>query len=189
MALGIVLVVGATIVASALGAVGWVIGSYNTFRIGQQDIKTQWSNIRTEYQRRADLFYNLVQSVKSYKKFEKETLVEVIAARNGNFGQTQPAQATKMRQLDGIFSKLMLLVEQYPKLQANEQHNKLMEEIRITEDRINVARTDYNEIVGDYNKLVVTFPKNIIANSFNFAQEMFFENAPETNDAPKIKLE
>ena len=182
------LIAAAVVFFVCLCSVGWTIGSYNTFRIGQQDIKTQWSNIETEYQRRSDLFCNLVESVKSYKIFEKTTLVDVISARSGNFGRTKMEQMSKMKGLDGMFQKLLLLVERYPKLKANEQHNKLMDEIRITEDRINVARTDYNEIVGDYNKLVMTFPKNIVAGMFRFKTEEFFENEASTTSAPKINL-
>lgn len=184
----IILVSLAALFFVGISIVGWAIGSYNTFRVGQQDIKTQWSNICTEYQRRADLFYNLVQAVKSYKNFEKDTLTQVIAARSGNFGVTKADQMKKLKGLDGVFQKLMVLFERYPKLQSNEQHNKLMDEVRITEDRINIARTDYNEIVGDYNKLVLTFPKNIIAGMFKFMVEEFFKNEPETNKAPKISL-
>lgn len=184
----ILLVISAVILFVILCIVGWMIGGYNTFRVGQQDIRTQWSNILTEYQRRADLFYNLVQSVKSHKNFEKETLVQVIAARNGNFGSNKSTQMAKLKGLDGMFNKLMLLIERYPKLQSYKQHDKLMEEVRITEDRINIARTDYNEIVGDYNKLVLTFPKNLIAGMFRFSVEPFFENEQGTTSAPKIDL-
>lgn len=188
MILEILAIAGAIISLIVLATLGWGIGTYNTFRVGQQDIKTQFSNIKTEYQRRADLFYNLVQVVKSHKKFEQETLTQVIAARSGNFGSTTKDAMKKMGDLEKVFQKLMMLTEAYPKLESNEQHNKMMEEIRITEDRINVARTDYNEIVGDYNKLVVTFPKSIIAGMFKFSTELFFENEESTNKSPKIEL-
>lgn len=171
---------------------GWGIGMYNTFRVGQQDIKTQWSNIKTEYQRRMDLFYNLVQSVKSIKNFEKETYIGVAAARTGlsNINSLEKTkQIAKLKGLDGLFNKLMVVMERYPKLQANEQHSKLMEEIRITEDRINVARTDYNEIVGDYNKLVNLFPSMFIAKMFGFKDESFFINEEISDKSPKIDLE
>lgn len=192
MIIEILLVVLGLLILFVVSSFGWGIGSYNTFRVGQQDIKTQWSNILTEYQRRADLFYNLVQAVKSHKNFEKETLVQVIQARNSlniaNLPKTKGAQMKHLQGLDGFFNKLMVLIERYPKLQSFKQHDKLMEEVRITEDRINVARTDYNEIVGDYNKLVTTFPKNIIAGMFRFPTEQFFQNEANTTSAPKIDL-
>ncbi len=172
-----------------LATIGWVIGSYNTFVHAFQDVMNQWSNIKTEYQRRADLFLNLVESTKSYKKFEKETMTAITQARGGNFGKTQAMQAKKLNALDGIFQKLMLVVEAYPNLKANEQHNTLMNEIRLTEDRINVARTDYNELVNDYNTLVLEFPKNILAHVFGFRAEAYFENEEEATKAPRIKLD
>lgn len=185
----IVIGVFASVVAFfALSIVGWGIGTYNIFRIGQQDIKTQWSNIKAEYQRRADLFYNLVQAVKSVKKFEQDTLVGLAAARSGNFGTDKLSEMKKLKGLDKLFSRLMMVVERYPKLQSPKQYDKLMEEVRITEDRINIARTDYNEIVGDYNKLVTTFPKMYIAGMFGFKVEEFFQNEEVSDKAPKIDL-
>lgn len=185
----ILLVIAAVVLLFCLSTLGWGIGTYNTFRVGQQDIKTQWSNILTEYQRRADLFYNLVQAVKSHKNFEKDTLIQVIQARGGNFGVNKPAQMKKLGDLNQLFQKLMVVFERYPNLQSHKQHDKLMDEVRITEDRINVARTDYNEIVGDYNKLVTTFPKNTIASMFRFNTELFFQNEATSTSAPKIDLE
>lgn len=185
----IILLIAAIFLFFILCFSGWGIGSYNTFQVARQDIKTQWSNILAEYQRRADLFYNLVQAVKSSKNFEKDTLVQVAQARGGNFGTGKLAQMAKLKGLDSMFQKLMVVFERYPKLQSVKEHDKLMEETRITEDRINVARTDYNEIVGDYNKLVTTFPKNIIAGMFKFQQELFFQNEATTNTAPKMNLD
>lgn len=184
----ILIVAGGLLATSSVLTLGWGIGKYNTFRVGQQDIKTQWSNILTEYQRRADLFFNLVETTNSHKKFEKETLIGVAQARSGNFGSTKAEQMNKLKGLNGLFNRLMLVFEQYPNLKSYKQHNKLIDEIRITEDRINVARTDYNEIVGDYNKVVTMFPSNVIASIFKFEAANFFENEPETNKAPKIKL-
>lgn len=184
----ILIAAGAVIIGSSVLTLGWGIGSYNTFKIGQQDIKTQWSNILSEYQRRADLFFNLVESTKSHKKFEQQTLLGVAQARSGNFGTNKAEQMKKLKGLDGLFNKLMVVFERYPNLQSYKQHDKLMEEIRITEDRINVARTDYNEIVGDYNKLVTTFPKIIIAAMFKFAAEQFYKNDEGSNSSPKIDL-
>ncbi len=169
---------------------GWIIGTYNILAAGKVNIGTQLSNIKTEYQRRADLFYNLIESVKSYKKFEKSTLEEVTKARNPNyFGKGFGDVKKQLGKLDNVFSKLMLVFERYPNLKANEQHNKLMEEIRITEDRINVARTDYNDVVREYNLVINIFPSNLIASMFRFAQEEFFANEEGTSKAPKISLD
>lgn len=176
------------IIGIILLSLGWGIGAYNTFRIAQQDIKTQWSNILTEYQRRSDLFFNLVEATKSHKKFEQQTLVQVAQARGGNFGSTKTNQISKLNGLDKMFAGMKIVFERYPKLLSYKQHDKLMEEVRITEDRINVARTDYNEIVGDYNKIIMIFPKSFIAHMFSFTVEEFFKNEEGTSSAPKINL-
>lgn len=184
----ILLIIAAVIIFFCLLMGGWVIGVFNTFKSAQQDIKTQWSNILSEYQRRSDLFYNLVEATKSHKKFEKETLVGIAQARSGNFGATKVTQMSKLKGLDGFFQRLMVVMEAYPNLKSYKQHNKLIDEIRITEDRINIARTDYNEIVGDYNKKITTFPSNTIAGMFKFSVEEFFQNESGTEKAPKIDL-
>lgn len=189
MIAAILLMTAAMLVFVTLGITGWAIGIYNTFRVGQQDIKTQLSNAKTEYQRRMDLFINLAAGVKSFKKHENKTLREVIQARASGFGMTSLDAIKKMGKLDGLLSRMALVFENYPNLKSNEQHNMLMEEVRITEDRINIVRTDYNEIVGDYNKIVQMFPSNIIAGMFKFSTEPFFENEAGSDKAPKLDLE
>ena len=167
---------------------GWVFGGYNVLVKGRQNIKTMFSNMKTEYQRRADLFYNLAEAVKSYAKFEKDTLTQVIAMRNGNFGSNNKEAMKKMKGLDGFLSKLMVVVERYPKLRATEEYKELMKETRITEDRINIARTNFNDVVREYNIFVVSFPSNFLAGMFNFKEEDYFENEEGTNQAPKMDL-
>ena len=183
------LVLGGVAVGTAVIVTGYLVGTYNLFVARKTDIDTQLSNIKTEYQRRADLFYNLVESVKSYAKFEKSTLVEVIEARQGKIGKNPSEVMKKMKGLDSVFSKLMVVFERYPKLKANENYQQLMTEIRITEDRINVARTDYNFVVNEYNVLVGTFPSNQVARMFNFGKALFFENEVGTEKAPKLKFD
>lgn len=183
------IIISGTVVLVVGGIVtSWIIGGYNTLTGGKQNIKTMFSNLGTEYQRRADLLYNLAEAVKSYAKFEKSTLTEVIAMRNGNFGSNPKEAGKKMKQLDGIMSKLMLVVERYPKLKATVQYQELMKETRVTEDRVNIARTEYNDTVRDYNLFVVSFPSNVLASMFNFKEEAYFENEPETSKAPRLDL-
>lgn len=168
--------------------VGGSINCYNGFVTLKQDIKTQFSNIITEYQRRTDLFYNLVQSVKSFKTHEKSTLKEVIEARSMSFGNSKKQDLKNMKNLDGLFSKLLAVFERYPELKANQQHNKLMDEVRITEDRVNVSRTDYNSIVNSYNVKIKRFPSNIIAGMFNFELDEYFKGKEGIETSPKINL-
>ena len=169
--------------------IGWGWGSYNFFVTGQQNIETMFSNIKTEYQRRADLFYNLVEATKSHARFEKDTLTQVIAMRQGNFGSNPKEAMKKMQGFNGLLSKLMLVVERYPKLRSTEQYQILMKETRITEDRINIARTEYNDTVREYNLSVKTFPRNIVAGMFHFTEHEFFESEEGVEKAPKMNLE
>ena len=186
--ISIIIIVLAIFLAIFLVFMGWIWGGYNTLVGGVQNIKTMFSNMKTEYQRRADLFYNLAEVVKSYAKFEKNTLTEVIAMRNGNFGKNPKEAMSKMKNLDGFMSKLMLVVERYPKLRATEEYKTLMKETRITEDRINIVRTEYNDTVRDYNLFVISFPSNIIASMFKFNEETYFKNEEESNKCPKMNL-
>jgi len=186
--LEIITIVLAVLIALCLILCGWIFGGYNTLVKGVQNIKTMLSNILTEYQRRADLFYNLVEATKSHARFEKDTLTQVIAMRNGNFNTNPKEAMKKMKNFDGMLSKLMLVVERYPKLRSTEQYQLLMKETRITEDRINIARTEYNDTVREYNLFVVSFPSNILAGMFHFKEEEYFEANDEANKSPKMDL-
>ncbi len=184
------LIIGGIIVLGGITVVGYTIGTYNYFIAGRQSIKTQFSNIKTEYQRRFDLFMNLVAGVKSYKKHEKITLTDVTKARSClNFAGNMQQQIKKAGFLDQFLSKLAVVVESYPQLKADAHHSKLIDEIRVTEDRVNVARTSYNDIVREYNTSVKSFPSNIIANIFNFAADQYYLNEERTNTNPEMKLD
>ena len=188
--MGIVVLISVFVVLAfiTLSTIGWVVGSYNTFIVAKQDLKTQWSNVLTEYQRRADLFYNLVQVTKSYKNFEEETMTKVIRARSGSFTGDTQKDMQNLNELDSVFSRMLLVWEQYPNLKAIEQYNKLSEEIQRTENRVQIARSDYNSLIRSYNILISKFPKSILANSWGYKQEIFFENKQDTDDAPKIEV-
>jgi LemA protein len=177
------------IIFVCLVVLGWVIGFYNTVINAKNDIKNMLSNIFTEYQRRADLFMNLVESVKGVSKFEKSTLKEVIEARSGKFNVSNNSDGLKkLKSLDNTFDRMNLLVEQYPQLTSTKSYEKLMDEIRLTEDRINVARTDYNAIVRDYNTYITMFPATILSSIFSFNLELFFDTDKKNYNSPKIDL-
>lgn len=173
-------------------SIGYTIGTYNRLVQFRQDINNMFSNLGSEYQRRADLFFNLAESVKGYAKFEKETLIKVIEARSGNFGKTPQEKLKNFKKLDGSFAsmlgKLNVIFERYPNLKANEQYLKLMNEVRITEDRINIARTDFNGTVNEYNTVVKSFPSNFIANAFKFTLVNYYKNEANVEKAPKLNM-
>jgi len=180
--------IGAGILGLILLICGWLVGVYNMLVIALQTIKNQWSNVKAEYQRRADLFYNLAASIKSYKTFENETFVQLAQARNGQFGKNKAEEFKTLKDLDKTFSKFLLTYEAYPQLKASELYHDLNDELKMTENRINIARTDYNVLVRDYNILIKTFPNMLIAAKFGFSIEAFYESEVGTEKAPKLEL-
>lgn len=176
-------------VAFILMVAFWIIGTYNTLVNAVQDWKRSWSDIKTEYQRRADLFVNLVTTVKSFKKHEKETLTLVAQARSlKSFKGNGASEMKTMQKLDKGFANIMATFEAYPILKADKSHESLMEEIRITEDRINMARTHYNEVIEMYNSFLKAFPNNLIANMFGFIEGIYYES-DVGNKSPVISLD
>lgn len=191
--IAVIIIVLAIVFFLLLSIGGWVIGTYNLLQNGSQNIKNQWSNVLTEYQRRADVLYNLTQTVKSYAKFEKETMISVIQARSGNFGTNIQEQMKTVKKLDSSFasvlSKLAVVVEKYPKLLAIEEYKELSREVRNTEDRINIARTDFNGTVREFNSVVLTFPNKIIAKKYGFVEHEYYVNQPESEKNYKINFD
>lgn len=186
------------IISSIVGGIslvvgGWIIGTYNTFINAEQDEKGQFANIKTEYQRRADVFYNLMNIVKGHAKFEKGAFKEITEVRSGNFGgkQTKKQLTDKFNALDNMFGKLMVTFEAYPELQSHKHYDTLMEEVRLTENRINMARVEYNKICEDYNTYINTFPTNILKNVFNRKDLTFYQigNVDKIKVAPEINVE
>lgn len=172
--------------------------SYNGLIQQNENVKSVWAKVETQYQRRGDLIDNLVNTVKGYADFEKSTLTEVIEARSQatkislnandltpeNIALYQKAQG----QLSGSLSRLLLTVEQYPNLKANEGFLKLQDELAGTENRIAVARDNFNEAAKSYNIYVQTFPRKIIAGMFNFYPKGYFEADAENKKAPTVKF-
>lgn len=172
--------------------------SYNALVSYDEGAKKAWADVEAAYQRRADLIGNLVETVKGEAKFEKETLTAVIEARSKatsiqlkadditaeNMAKFQEAQS----QLSGALSRLLVVAEQYPNLKATEAFQNLMNELERTENRINIARRDYNEAVQLYNTKVRSFPSNITAGLFKFKQREPFKSDPGSEKAPKVQF-
>ena len=172
--------------------------SYNAIVSEDEAVKKAWADVEASYQRRADLIGNLVETVKGEAKFEKETLTAVIEARAKatsiqltadeitpeNMEKFQQAQA----QLSGALSRLLVVSEQYPNLKATEAFADLMNQLERTENRINVARRDYNASVQTYNTKIRSFPANITAGLFKFKQREPFKADPGSEKAPKVQF-
>ncbi len=168
----------------------WAIGSYNGFVTAKGNVDRQWAQVETQYQRRVDLVPNLVGTVKGAANFEQETFKEVTEARNawaqaktvGDRGQEIQAATG----FDSALSRLLVTVEAYPQLQATQAFRDLMTQLEGTENRISVARKDYNDAVFSYNVRVQRFPGKLAAMIFGFSAEKSFEAAPGSDVAPVV---
>ena len=168
----------------------YVISVYNKLVNMRNKVRDQWAQIDVQLKRRVDLIPNLVETVKGYAKHEKETLDEVIEARNSfNSANTKEAEIDANNQITSALTKLFALSEAYPELKANENFISLQADLKDTEDKISFARQFYNDVVLNYNNLIEMFPSNIIAGMFKFNAENFFkvENEEERN-APKVSF-
>ena len=167
-----------------------VAGAYNGLVSSRNKVKDQWSQIDVQLKKRADLIPNIVETVKGYAKHEKETLEDVIKARNAlNTASTVEDEMKANNQITGALNKLFALSEAYPELKANENFMLLQKDLKDIEDKISYARQFYNDSVMTYNNKVQMFPTNIIANIFNFKESKFFEieNAKD-KETPKVSF-
>jgi LemA protein len=174
-------------------------GFYNTSVDLEENAKTAWSNVESAYQRRADLIPNLVSTVKGYAAHEKETLEGVIKARAAATQTTiDPTNITPQNMaafqkaqegLSGALSRLLVTVEKYPELKANQNFLELQSQLEGTENRINVERNRYNGEVSLFNKHIKKFPNNMLNNFLgNFEEMTRFEAAEGSKEAPKVEF-
>lgn len=180
------------------GSVGLQGCQYNTMVEKQEAVTAQWSQVENVYQRRADLIPNLVATVKGYADFEQETLTAVIEARAKATSVTvDPSKldANSIQQFqaaqDGLSSalaRLMVVVERYPDLKANQNFLQLQSQLEGTENRIAVERRKYNETAQAYNTYIRKFPNNFIAGMFDFEKSEYFEADEGAEEAPKVEF-
>ncbi len=176
----------------------WVKGTYNGMVSEEEKVTSSWSQVENVYQRRADLIPNLVATVKGYAEHERETLEGVINARSKatqttidpasltpeNISKFQAAQG----ELSSALSRLMVVVERYPDLKANQNFLELQAQLEGTENRITVERQKFNEAARGYNTLIRKFPKNILAGMFGFERKAYFEAQEGSETAPKVEF-
>jgi LemA protein len=179
-----------------IGIFRWGVGLNNTMVEKQETAKTQWANVESAYQRRSDLIPNLVSTVKGYADFERETLEAVIQARaNATKTTIDPTNITpeqmaafqeSQNSLSGALSKLMVVVERYPDLKANQNFLELQSQLEGTENRINVERNRFNEQAKDYNVYIRKFPATMVAGFLNFDPMALFQAAQGSENAPTV---
>ena len=161
--------------------------SYNRFVSQEENVKTQWSMVENQLQRRNDLIPNLVETVKGFATQEQEVYGAIAESRAKLAGATTPEQKmAAANEQSSALSRLLVIVENYPQLKSNETFGRLMDELAGTENRIAVARMRYNEAVQAYNTSRRQFPANITAKVFGFEEHALFEAPPEAKVAPKV---
>ncbi len=166
----------------------WIIGAYNKMVALEQNVNEKYSQIQNQLQRRLDLIPNLVETVKGYAAQEREIFEAIANARAKLAGaQTPQEQATADVEFTNVLSRLLVIVENYPTLKSDANFRQLMDELAGTENRIAVARKDYNEVVKEYNTLIKKFPYFLIAGS-RFTEKQYFEAKPGAENTPEVKF-
>jgi len=192
------IILGAFLGLIVLGIITWGTKVYNNMINLQEGVTSQWGNVETQYQRRADLVPNFVNTVKGAAAFEQETLTRVIEARAKatqvtldptnmtaeNMQQFQAAQG----ELSSALSRLMVVVEKYPELKATQNFRDLQVALEGTENRISTERRKFNETAQAFNIFIKRFPQNIIAGMFGFTARPYFESMEGAEKAPEVKF-
>ncbi|TFG96189.1 MAG: LemA family protein [Calditrichales bacterium] len=192
----VLLVIGVLILAGYL----MFKNSYNRFVILEEGVNQKWAQVENVYQRRADLIPNLVEVVKGYASHERETLEAVVNARSKVGGQVNlgsdvvnnPETFAKFQQAQGALTsalqRLMVVVERYPDLKADQRFADLQTQLEGTENRISVERGRYNESVQQFNTAIRVFPANVLAGIFGFSQKNYFQADAGSEKAPQVKF-
>lgn len=165
------------------------ISGYNGLVSMNEDVTGKWAQVENQLQRRADLIPNLVNTVKGYAAHEKEVIQSVSDARAKLAGaQTVAAKAEANGELSGALSRLLMVAENYPNLKADQNFRALQDELAGTENRITVARQDYNTSVQTFNTKIKTFPSSIYAGMLGFAQQEYFKADEASKKVPDVKF-
>lgn len=166
-----------------------LIGGYNSMATARENVETSFANVQSQLQRRMDLIPNLVETVKGYTAHEEEVLTHIADARAALAGASTPAQmADADAALSGALSRLLMVVENYPELKANQTFTGLMDELAGTENRVAVARNNYNSAAQAYNTMLVKFPRNMLAGMFGFEKAEYFQADEAAQNAPTVNF-
>jgi LemA protein len=161
--------------------------SYNRFTTQEEAIKGAWGEVQNQIQRRNDLIPNLVETVKGYATHEESIFKEIADSRSKLLAAKSPEETIQAaNQQSSALGRLLAVVENYPNLKANEQFNRLMDEVSSTENRLTTARMRYNERIQEYNTTRRKFPSNMTAKVFGFKEYPYYEAPPSSQAAPKV---
>ncbi len=179
-------VLGAIVVIALLFG-GWFLFTYNGIVAAQESVDAQWAQVESQYQRRADLIPNLVETVKGFAAQEKDILENVTRLRSQwSAASTQEEKMEAARGMDSALARLLVVVENYPQLKSNENFLALQSQLEGTENRVAVERMRYNEKVRDYNTRIKQMPASIVASMYGFSARSFFEADKGAEVAPKV---
>jgi LemA protein len=173
----------------AIVIVGWAVLAYNSLVSLNNQVQNAWRQIDVQLKRRHDLIPNLVEAVKGYMQFERDTLTQVVEARGKAI--SAPDQASRIaaeNQLTAGLGRLLAVMENYPQLKSDQNVLNLQEQLTTTENQIAFARQAYNDAVMQLNTRIETFPANLIASNFGFKPADYFQGAPEDQAVPKVDL-
>lgn len=185
----IAIIIAAVLIILVIAMYSFFRGTYNRFVSLDEGVKGAWAQVENQLKRRYDLIPNYVETVKGYAEHEKEVLTKVTEARSRVGGAKSVSEKIEANnQLSSSLSRLLVVIERYPDLKANQNFIRLQDELAGTENRIAVERMRYNEAVKMYNIRIRSFPDNIFANIFGFTQADFFEAPQEASEAPKVKF-
>lgn len=165
----------------------WLWGSYNLMVLNSINVDNKWAQVQTQYQRRYDLIPRLVNTTSAYAQFEKSTLTEITQLRTQwASAATTEDKINVANQWDSAMSRLLAVFENYPQLRTVEALRALQDELSGTENRISVARMDYNNAVRDYNTAIKLFPANLLAGAFGFTEKGYFQASSEAQNPPGV---
>lgn len=185
----VLLISAAVVVVLVLIFYSSIKGTYNKMVTLDEGVKTAWAQVENQLQRRLELIPNYVETVKGYARHEREVFIEVTNARAKVGGAVTPSQKIEANtELSAALSRLLLVVERYPNLKANQNFIRLQDELAGTENRIAVERMRYNEAVREYNVYIRRFPTLILANMFGFTRAPLFEASEEAKQPPKVQF-
>jgi LemA protein len=186
IALGVV----GVLVLVVLMVFGSYVGARNQMVAKDQNVKSMWSEVDVQLERRADLIPNLVETVKGFTKEESTVFGDIANARAGMLNAQGPAAKIEANgRLDGALGRLLLLTENYPQLRSSEQFMRLQDELSGTENRIGVARKRYNDAIQDYNTFILQFPNNIWAGMAGYKEnDAYFKASPAAQAVPNVKF-
>lgn len=193
------LIIGLVAVLVVVGFVVWAVGVNNSLVVLDQQVNAAWAQVQNQYQRRADLIPNLVETVKGFAAQERGVLESVTQARARASGVQLTPEALNdpkamerfqaaQRELSGALSRLLVTVERYPELKSNQNFLALQSQLEGTENRIAVERKRFNDAVNDYNTRLRLFPGSIVARLMGYAPKAFFEAAPDAATPPRVKF-